>query len=152
MLAGRPMVLYGVAAGAVSGEDPPVSDYSATFLDHYERPRNLGDLGSPDAVAIVHDATCGDLLRLAVKLERGDRGAGAAASRIAAVRFKAYGCAATIAAASALTEMLAGRTLQEAAAIDQAAIVSALDGLPPRRLHAVGLALQALAELLRAGK
>jgi NifU-like protein involved in Fe-S cluster formation len=73
-------------------------------------------------------------------------------SRIAAVRFKAYGCAATIAAASALTEMLAGRTLQEAAAIDEAAIVSALDGLPPRRLHAVGLALQALAELLRAGK
>jgi len=117
-----------------------VSDYSNTFLEHYRRPRNLGDLAAPDAVAIVHDDACGDVLRIALSL---DAGAGEEA-RIAAVRFKAYGCAATIAVGSVLSELVRGRSVREARAISEKDLIDALGGLPAGRVHAAILGREAL--------
>jgi len=124
-----------------------VSDYSEVFLEHYRRPRNLGDLESPDAVAIVHDETCGDLVRLALVVEP-DGGAGRGAQRIREIRFKAYGCAATIAVASVITELVAGRSVEQARGLRQDEVVEALGGLPPGRIHAAALGCEALAAAL----
>ncbi len=118
-----------------------MSDYSEIFLDHYRRPRNLGDLADADAIAIVHDDVCGDVLRLAVALEAGDR-------RVAAARFKAYGCAATIAAGSMLTERVVGRTVDELTSLSADDLITALGGLPAGRVHAAVLAAEALRRAL----
>ncbi|MFQ5745024.1 MAG: iron-sulfur cluster assembly scaffold protein [Acidobacteriota bacterium] len=119
--------------------DHQVHDYSAILLDHYEQPRNLGDLPEADAVALVHNPVCGDILRLAVQVTAG---------RIVEARFKAYGCAAAIAAGSMLTEMLTGASLEEAGAIREADLIEALGGLPPMRVHAAVLGREGIRELL----
>lgn len=108
--------------------------YSAIFLEHYRRPRNLGELDKADGVALVHEPTCGDVLRLAVRLEEG---------RVVEARFKAYGCAAAIAVGSVLTVLLIGREVGEVAAIRDEEVLGALDGLPASRLHVVALAREA---------
>ena len=129
-----------------------MSEYSEIFFEHYRRPRNLGDLDAPDAVAIVHDDTCGDVVRLAVAVEKnGDAGA-EPARRIRAIRFKAYGCAATIAAASAIADLAAGMSIEEARELRPEDVIKALGGLPPGRIHAAILGQQALqAALARLG-
>ncbi len=133
-----------------------MSGYSEAFLEHYSRPRNLGDLDAPDAVAIVHSDKCGDMVRLAVAVEGGEGGAGGVwdeggedtgdvtAGRIREIRFKAYGCAATIAAASAITELATGMLIEEARNLLLDDVIEALDGLPPGRIHAAVLGLEAL--------
>ena len=117
-----------------------MTDYSEQFLEHYRRPRNLGDLASPDAVAILHDETCGDMMRLALRVERAADGS----ERVAEIRFKAYGCAATIAVGSVLTELISGRLVAEALALGERDLVDALGGLPPGRVHAAVLGREAL--------
>ncbi len=138
-----------------------MSGYSEAFLEHYRRPRNLGDLDAPDAVAIVHSDKCGDMVRLAVAVEGGEGGAGGVwdaggedtgdvtAGRIREIRFKAYGCAATIAAASAITELATGMLIEEARNLLLDDVIGALDGLPPGRIHAAVLGLEALQAALR---
>ncbi len=121
-----------------------MTDYSAVFLDHYRRPRNLGDLEEPDAVAIVHDDVCGDLLRLAAAIEPVRCARGSHRRRIRSARFKAYGCAATIAVASVLTEMVTGRLVEDAAELTSDHLIAALGGLPPGRVHAAVLGAEAL--------
>jgi len=134
-----------------------VTDYSKTFLDHYRRPRNLGDLEGADAIAIVHDDVCGDVLRLAVTVDRpralgGDAPTGAEVGfRVREARFKAFGCAATTAVASVLTEMLIGSTEKEIGRLGAADLIDALGGLPPGRVHSAvlgGEALRAVIERL----
>lgn len=107
--------------------------------DHYRNPRNLGELDRPDAVAIVHNPACGDMLRLAVRVE-GDR--------IVAVRFKAYGCAAAIAAASVMTELIEGTSLQQAASLKDEEITDVLGALPPLKHHAVVLAREGAQQIV----
>ncbi|MBI3974733.1 MAG: iron-sulfur cluster assembly scaffold protein [Chloroflexi bacterium] len=119
-------------------------DYSATVLDHFQRPRNLGDLESPDAVAEVENPACGDRTRLSVRLRDG---------RIAEARFRAEGCPAAIAASSMTTELLLGKSLAEAAAIRDEDVAAALGGLPRNKLHCSVLAedvIQAVIEAYRA--
>jgi NifU-like protein involved in Fe-S cluster formation len=130
-------------------ESAPTSDYSEILLDHYNRPRNLGDLDEPDAVAIVHDDTCGDVVRMAVRLEPGAVDGDGSLRRIAEARFKAYGCAAAIASASVVTELLTGSTLGQAAAITETKLMDALGGLPPRRVHAAVLGREVVRALIR---
>ena len=131
---------------AVLGEHcGSMSEYSETFLDHYRRPRNLGDLDESDAVAIVHNEVCGDVLRIAIAVEPG---AEAAQRRIIAVRFKAYGCAATIAVASVISELIIGERISDIEGIGNDDVVAALDGLPPGRIHAVVLGLAAVSEAI----
>ena len=122
-----------------------MTEYSETFLDHYRRPRNTGDLDEPDAVAIVHNDVCGDVLRLAIMAEPAGE---TARRRIIAVRFKAYGCAATIAVASVISEMVVGKRVGEIEEIGNDDVVAALDGLPPGRIHAVALGRAALRDAI----
>ena len=114
-------------------------DHDSGLLDHYENPRNLGDLDSPDAVAIVHNPVCGDMLRLAVRYENGC---------ISAARFKGYGCAAAIAAGSVTTELLIGTSLQQAASLSDEDITEVLGALPPMKVHAVVLARETVASVV----
>lgn len=111
----------------------------AGLVDHYRNPRNLGELEGADAVAIVHNPACGDMLRLAVKVE---------GERIVAARFKAYGCAAAIAASSVATELLTGTSVQAAASIRDDDITRILGPLPPMKVHAVVLAREGIQQVL----
>jgi|SRR5690242_14635246 len=113
--------------------------YSAAVLDHFKNPRNAGDLADATTVAEATNPVCGDVLRLAVRVENG---------RIAEARFKAQGCVTAVACASILTEMAAGKTLTEARAISASQISDALGGLPQATFHGAQLATDALALLL----
>ncbi len=105
--------------------------YSPTVLDHFHNPRNLGDVDAPDAVAEVENPACGDRTRLSVRISDG---------RIAEARFRTEGCPAAIAASSITTELIRGRTLEEAAALRDTDVVSALGGLPRNKMHCSVLA------------
>jgi NifU-like protein involved in Fe-S cluster formation len=109
--------------------------YSESFKDHLAHPRNVGELADADASAELTNPACGDRLRLSLRLHEG---------RIAASRFLAYGCAPTLACGSALTEMLEGITIEEAARITRQQIIQALGGLPARKNHAAALAIETL--------
>ncbi|MGH2354586.1 MAG: iron-sulfur cluster assembly scaffold protein [Chloroflexota bacterium] len=119
-------------------------DYSPTVLDHFQHPRNLGDLEPADAVAEVENPACGDRTRLSVQIVDG---------RIAEARFRTEGCPAAIAASSITTELIIGRTLQEAAQLRDTDVAAALGGLPRNKLHCSVLAedvIQAVIEDYRA--
>ena len=109
--------------------------YSETLKDHLARPRNAGTLPRPDAVAELTNPVCGDRLQLFLRIKDG---------RIEAARFLAYGCPPTIACGSALTELLAGMTVEHAHTLTRQDLARALDGLPPRKGHAAALAIETL--------
>lgn len=113
--------------------------YSQKVLDHFEHPRNIGDLPDADAEVRLEHPVCGDIMTLAVKLANG---------RIDEVRYRTRGCVAAIAAGSCLTEMIAGKSLVEASAIKREQLMEALDGLPNASVHATHLAMDALAQVL----
>lgn len=115
------------------------SGYSATLLDHFHNPRNLGSLDEADAVALVRESRCGDILRLAARLRGG---------RIAEVRFKASGCAAAVAVGSRLTQLLTDTDPESARSLTRERIAEALGGLPPARAHAAALGETAVRELV----
>jgi nitrogen fixation NifU-like protein len=116
--------------------------YSPQLLDHFQNPRNAGDLPGADATAEVANPACGDVLRLTLKIDAG---------RIAQIGFKAKGCVPSMACGSALTEMVAGKTVDEArAAIQQRDnLIAAVGGLPQASTHAAQLALDTLSAALR---
>ena len=113
--------------------------YSAQLLDHFQNPRNAGEVPDADATAEIENPACGDVLRLSLKIESG---------RIAQIRFKAKGCVPSMACASALTELVAGQTLRESQALKREALVAAVGGLPQASTHAAQLALDALSAAL----
>ena len=113
--------------------------YSQKVLDHFEHPRNVGDLAGADAEVRLEHPVCGDIMTLAVKVSDG---------RIDAIRFRTRGCVAAIAAGSCLTEMVAGKSLAAAGALRREQLVEALDGLPNASVHATHLAIDALAQVL----
>lgn len=114
--------------------------YSAQLLDHFEHPRNGGEVANPDASAQVENPACGDILKLSLKIADG---------YISEIRFLAKGCVPAMACASALTELVHGRTLQEARKLRREEIVNAVGGLPDASMHASHLAMDALAATLR---
>src|SRR5215470_84755 len=114
--------------------------YSEKVLDHFQHPRNVGDLPDADAQARVENPVCGDIMDLAVKLS-GDR--------IDQVRYRIRGCVASVAAGSCLTEMIQGRSIAEAGKIQREELLRSLDGLPRASLHASHLAMDALAAVLK---
>jgi nitrogen fixation NifU-like protein len=109
--------------------------YSAQLLDHFQNPRNAGELSDADGTAEIENPACGDVLRLTLKV-----GAG----RITEVRFKAKGCVAAIACGSALTELIVGKTLNEAHKLRREDVIAAVGGVPQASTHAAQLALDAL--------
>lgn len=114
--------------------------YSAKLLDHFEHPRNVGEIAGADASARVENPACGDILQLTLRL---------AAGRIVEARYRTRGCVASIACGSALTEMLIGLTLPEAAALKREAVADAVGGLPNESVHASHLAIDALQAALK---
>ena len=114
--------------------------YSPQLLDHFQNPRNAGELPDADATVDLENPACGDMLRLTLKVNDG---------RITQANFKAKGCVAAIACASALTELLAGASLADAANLDREDVSQAVGGLPQASTHAAQLAMDALAAALR---
>ncbi len=111
-------------------------DYTEKVLDHFRNPRNVGTIKDPDGVGEVGSMACGDALKLTFKLD----GQG----RIADVKFQTFGCASAIAASSALTELVKGKTLEEAKRITNADVAAELEGLPPNKMHCSNLGADAL--------
>lgn len=114
--------------------------YSARLLDHFQNPRNPGEVADADAIAEIENPACGDVLRLSLKINSG---------RIAEIRFKAKGCVSSMACASALTELVAGQTLDETRSLRREKLIAAVGGLPQTSTHAAQLALDTLAAALR---
>lgn len=113
--------------------------YSSTFNDHIENPRNAGELPGANLVGEETNPVCGDRLRLALLINN---------ERIEAVRFLAYGCAPTLACGSALTELLEGKTVEEALLLTRKDVVDGVGGLPSRKQHAAALAIETLRSAL----
>ena len=113
--------------------------YSPQLLDHFENPRNAGELAGADAVAEISNPVCGDVIRLSLQVV-GDR--------IAEVRFKAKGCVPSMACGSALTELACGKTVSEARQLRREDLIEAVGGVPPASSHAAQLALDVLSAAL----
>jgi nitrogen fixation protein NifU and related proteins len=116
------------------------SMYSERLLDHFRNPRNVGVLAPPAVSVEVSNPACGDLLRLSAEFRQGV---------FVQVRYQAKGCTASIAAGSALTEWLAGKTIPEAASLEASRIEEALDGLSSESKHAAALCMDAVGALVR---
>jgi nitrogen fixation NifU-like protein len=114
--------------------------YSGIVLDHFQNPRNTGDLREADAEVRMENPACGDIMTLALTLANG---------RIDKVRYRVRGCVAAIAAGSCLTELIQDKPLAEAEALTRQQLVDALGGLPNASIHASHLAMDALNAALR---
>jgi nitrogen fixation NifU-like protein len=114
--------------------------YSPQVLDHFQHPRNAGEVANPDSSVQLENPACGDVLKLTLRVADG---------RIAEIRFLAQGCVPTVACASMLTELLKGRTITEARQLRREELVKAIGGLPETSLHASHLAMDALNAAIR---
>ena len=109
--------------------------YTKKVMDHFTNPRNMGEIDHADGVGTVGNAKCGDIMRIYLKVEE---------DVIKDVKFKTFGCGAAVATSSIATELVMGKTIQEALKITNAAVVDALDGLPKAKVHCSLLAEEAL--------
>ncbi|MBZ5546605.1 MAG: iron-sulfur cluster assembly scaffold protein [Acidobacteriia bacterium] len=114
--------------------------YSPELLDHFQNPRNAGDVETPDASTQMENPACGDVLKLTAKL---------AGRQIADIRFRAKGCVAAMACGSALTELIKGKTVEEAQQVSREELVCKVGGVPEASAHASHLAMETLEALLR---
>lgn len=112
-----------------------MSTYSEKVMDHFNNPRNMGEIENPGGVGKAGNPVCGDIMNLYIQVDN---------DRIVDARFKTFGCGAAIATGSMVTQMIKGKTLNEALEISNRAVVEALDGLPPIKMHCSVLAEAAL--------
>lgn len=113
--------------------------YSAELLDHFQNPRNVGDVVDPDASVEIENPVCGDVIRLSLKVLDG---------RITEIRFKAKGCVPAMACGSAVTELVQGKTVADARLLRRDDLIKAVGSLPNASTHAAQLALDALSAAL----
>lgn len=116
-----------------------VLEYSEKVLDHFMNPRNVGFIENADGVGRTGNPVCGDLMEMSIRVE---------GNVITDIRFRTFGCGAAIASSSMATEMIKGKTIDEALEISNRAIAEALDGLPPIKMHCSVLAADALRSTL----
>jgi nitrogen fixation NifU-like protein len=109
--------------------------YSEKVMDHFMNPRNVGEMTDADGVGMEGNPTCGDAMQLFIKIEN---------DRITDAKFRTFGCGAAIAVSSMITEMVKGKTLDEALAISKEAVAQELGGLPPQKMHCSNLGADAL--------
>lgn len=109
--------------------------YSEKVMDHFKNPRNVGEIEDANAVGTVGNAKCGDIMKIYMKIED---------DIIKDIKFKTFGCGAAVATSSMATELVMGKTVEEALKITNKAVVEALEGLPPAKLHCSVLAEEAI--------
>ncbi len=113
--------------------------YNETMIDHFMNPRNVGEIENPDAMAVVGDPTCGDFIRVSIKVENG---------RISAFNFLTQGCPGAISTSSMATELAIGKTLEEALKLTDNDVIHAAGGIPARKAHCSLLAIRGLHEAI----
>ena len=113
--------------------------YSEKVMDHFEHPRNVGEIENADGVGEVGNPTCGDIMRIYLKIDN---------DIITDVKFKTFGCGSAIASSSMATELIKGKSIKEALELTNKAVVEALDGLPARKIHCSVLAEDAIKSAL----
>ena len=109
--------------------------YSEKVMDHFMNPRNVGEIPDADGVGMEGNPTCGDAMQIFIKVE---------SDRIVDAKFRTFGCGAAIAVSSMITEMVKGKTLDEALAVSKEAVAQELGGLPPQKMHCSNLGADAL--------
>lgn len=109
--------------------------YSEKVMDHFMNPRNVGEMENPDAIGEVGNPTCGDLMKMYLRIED---------NIIKDIKFQTFGCGAAIATSSMMTELAMGKTLDEALEITRDDVAESLDGLPPVKMHCSNLSADAL--------
>lgn len=110
-------------------------DYSEKVMDHFTNPRNVGEIPNADGIGEVGNPKCGDIMKMYLKIENGT---------IKDVKFKTFGCGAAIATSSMATELIKGKSIQDALKVSNKAVMEALDGLPAVKVHCSVLAEQAI--------
>ena len=109
--------------------------YSDKVMDHFKNPRNMGEIENADGVGTVGNAKCGDIMKIYLKIEN---------DVVVDCKFKTFGCGAAIATSSMATELIKGHTIDEALKLTNSAVVEALEGLPPVKVHCSVLAEEAV--------
>ena len=113
--------------------------YSEKVMDHFMNPRNVGEIENADGVGMVGNAKCGDIMKMYLKIEN---------DVIVDCKFKTFGCGAAIATSSMATELIKGKTIEDALALTNSAVVEALEGLPAVKVHCSVLAEEAVKSAL----
>ena len=114
--------------------------YSEKVLDHFSNPRNVGEIENADGVGEVGNVKCGDIMKIYLKIDN---------NIITDVKFETFGCGSAIASSSMATEMIKGKSVDEALELTNRAVVEALDGLPPAKVHCSVLAEEAVKKALK---
>ncbi len=109
--------------------------YSEKVMDHFANPRNVGEIDNADGIGEVGNAKCGDIMKMYIKVDSGV---------ISDVKFKTFGCGAAVATSSIATEMIKGKSIDDALKVTNKAVIESLDGLPPSKIHCSVLAEQAM--------
>ncbi len=109
--------------------------YSDKVMDHFMNPRNVGEIANADGIGMEGNPTCGDAMQLFIKVEN---------DKIVDAKFRTFGCGAAIAVSSMLTELVIGKTIDEALSLSKEAVADALGGLPPQKMHCSNLGADAL--------
>lgn len=109
--------------------------YSAKVIEHFQHPRNVGEIEKADGIGTVGNPSCGDIMSIYIKVEN---------DIITDIKFKTFGCGAAIATSSITTEMVKGKSIEEAERLTRNDVADALDGLPPIKMHCSNLATDAL--------
>ena len=109
--------------------------YSELVLEHFNNPRNVGSIPDADGAGLVGNPVCGDLMKIFIKVRD---------NRIEDIKFQTFGCGAAIASSSMVTEMVKGKTIDEALDVSNETVAEALGGLPPAKMHCSNLAADAL--------
>ena len=119
--------------------------YGEKVMDHFTNPRNVGEIKKADGIGTTGNPTCGDIMKMYLKVGINADGK----EYIEDVKFQTFGCGAAVATSSMVTEMVKGKTIEEAEGISNAAVAEALGGLPPVKMHCSNLAANALHEAIK---
>jgi len=114
--------------------------YTDIVIDHFQNPRNVGEITDPDGVGEVGNPVCGDMIKITIKVDEG---------KLADVKFKTFGCGAAVASGSIGTELVKGRSIDEAMVLTNSQVAEELGGLPPEKLHCSNLAADGIHEAIQ---